>query len=93
MKTGDAPISLSLKKITMYHHGKQLVLKNQDNTGKIPQLLEMFPNAKFVYCYRNPYDLYMSMKKFMTKVIPLYCVQTPPSWEDAETHMMALLRR
>ena len=79
-----------LKKITMYHHGKQLVLKNQDNTGKIPQLLEMFPNAKFVYCYRNPYDLYMSMKKFITKVIPLYCVQTPPPWEDVEPTMMSL---
>ncbi len=79
-----------LKKITMYHHGKQLILKNQDNTGKIPHLLEMFPDAKFIYCYRNPYDLYMSMKKFIIKVIPLYCVQTPPPWREVEPHMVAL---
>ena len=79
-----------LKKSTMYNQGKQLVLKNQDNTGKIPQLLEMFPNAKFIYCYRNPYDLYMSQKKFITKVIPLYCVQTPPPWDEVEHHMMSL---
>jgi len=79
-----------LKKSTMYHHGKQLILKNQDNTGKIPQLLDMFPDAKFIYCYRNPYDLYMSMKKFMTRVIALYCVQTPPPWDEMETEMMRL---
>ncbi len=79
-----------LKKITMYHQGKQLILKNQDNTGKILQLLEMFPDAKFIYMYRNPYDLYMSMLKFMRKVIPLYCVQTPPPLKDVEDHMMTL---
>jgi hypothetical protein len=79
-----------IKKITMYHNGKQLVLKNQDNTGKIPELLEMFPNAKFIYMYRNPYDLYKSQLKFMTKVIPLYCVQTPPSITEVTTHMMSL---
>ena len=79
-----------LKKITMFHQGKQLILKNQDNTGKIPQLLEMFPDAKFIYMYRNPYDLYMSMLKFMRKVIPLYCVQTPPPLKDVEDHMVTL---
>lgn len=79
-----------LKKITMYHQGKQLVLKNQDNTGKIPQILEMFPDAKFIYMYRNPYDLYMSMRKFMYRVIPLYCVQTPPPLKDVEEHMIRL---
>lgn len=79
-----------LKKITMFYKGKQLVLKNQDNTGKIPQLLEMFPDAKFIYMYRNPYDLYMSMLKFMRKVIPLYCVQTPPPMKEVEDHMMTL---
>jgi len=79
-----------LKKITMYHKGKQLILKNQDNTGKIPQLLEMFPDAKFIYMYRNPYNLYMSMMKFMHKVIPLYCVQTPPPLKEVEEKMMTL---
>jgi hypothetical protein len=79
-----------LKKITMFHQGKQLILKNQDNTGKIPQLLEMFPDAKFIYMYRNPYDLYMSMLKFMRKVIPLYCGQTPPPLNDVEDHMVTL---
>ncbi len=79
-----------LKKLTLYSKGRQLLLKNQDNTGKIPQLLELFPDAKFIYLYRSPYDLFMSMRKFMLTVIPRYCVQTPPPYDAVEDQMAAL---
>ncbi|HWR28029.1 MAG TPA: sulfotransferase [Candidatus Thermoplasmatota archaeon] len=79
-----------LKKITLYRHGKQLVLKNQDNTGKIKILLEMFPDAKFIFLYRNPYDLYFSMMKFMRIAIPRFCIQKPPRIEVVEESMMNL---
>jgi omega-hydroxy-beta-dihydromenaquinone-9 sulfotransferase len=79
-----------LKKATLYHHGKQLILKNQDNTGKIPLLLDMFPDAKFIHINRNPYDLYKSMMKFINRVLPRYCIQTPPPLEELEDRMMAL---
>ncbi|DAC72889.1 MAG TPA: sulfotransferase [Thermoplasmata archaeon] len=82
-----------LKKITLHQKGKQLVLKNQDNTGKIKILLEMFPNSKFIYLYRNPYDLYFSMMKFMRVTIPRYCIQKPPKIEDIEDSMMDLYAR
>lgn len=79
-----------LKKITFYQEGKQLVLKNQDNTGKIRILLEMFPDAKFIFLYRNPYDLYYSMMKFMRITIPRFCIQKPPQIEVVEESMMNL---
>lgn len=79
-----------LKKITLREHGKQLVLKNQDNTGKINILLDMFPDAKFIYLHRNPYDLYFSMMKFMKVAIPRYCIQKPPQIEQVESSMMNL---
>jgi hypothetical protein len=82
-----------LKKITLYHQGKQLVLKNQDNTGKIRMLLDVFPDAKFIYLYRNPYDLYFSMMKFIKIAIPRFCIQKPPKIEDVEQSMMALYAR
>jgi hypothetical protein len=82
-----------LKKITYHQQGKQLLLKNQDNTGKIKILLEMFPMAKFIYLYRNPYDLYFSMMKFMKTAIPRYCIQKPPRIEIIEQSMMNLYVR
>ena len=39
---------------------KQIVLKSPPNTGRIKELLELYPNAKFVYIHRNPYRVYAS---------------------------------
>ena len=36
---------------------KPLVIKNPHNTGRIKGLLDMYPNAKFIHIYRNPYDV------------------------------------
>ena len=82
-----------LKKITLRQPGKRLILKNQDNTGKIKLLLEIFPDAKFIYLYRNPYDIYFSMMKFMRITIPRYCIQKPPRIEKVEESMMNLYTR
>lgn len=39
---------------------KSIVLKSPTHTFRIPQILEMFPNAKFIYIYRDPYAVYNS---------------------------------
>lgn len=52
----------ALKKATHMNKGKQLVLKSPPHTERIPVLLEMFPDAKFIYISRNPVDLFFSMR-------------------------------
>jgi len=49
-----------LKKATFIAGGRRLVLKNPYNTARVKTLLEMFPNAKFIHIYRNPYNIYLS---------------------------------
>lgn len=51
-----------LKKSTFNCNGKRLVLKNPFNTARTKLLLEIFPNAKFIHIYRNPYVVYASTK-------------------------------
>jgi len=77
-----------LKKLTFFWGGKRLVLKNPSNTGRIKLLLEMFPDARFIHIYRNPYTLFPSMVKFMVKVLPRYCVQKPIEREEMENIIM-----
>ncbi len=55
-----------LKKLTFSSNGKRLVLKNPMNTGRINLLLEMFPDAKFIHIYRNPYSVYCSLRRLHT---------------------------
>jgi omega-hydroxy-beta-dihydromenaquinone-9 sulfotransferase len=64
-----------LKKATFIRAGKQLVVKNPANTSRIPLLLEMFPDAKFIHIFRSPYDVYCSSKNFYEKLLPRYQFQ------------------
>ena len=45
-----------LKAASLYMDGKPLVLKSPSNTSRIAELLRLFPDARFVYIQRNPYD-------------------------------------
>jgi hypothetical protein len=64
-----------LKKITYKYNGKQIVLKSLVNTAKIKHLLSMFPDAKFIYLYRNPYEVYMSTWKLYNSILPFFSFQ------------------
>jgi omega-hydroxy-beta-dihydromenaquinone-9 sulfotransferase len=48
-----------MKKLT-YRSNKPIVLKSPTHTYRIPLLLELYPQAKFIYIARNPYDVYSS---------------------------------
>ncbi|MFO8078498.1 MAG: sulfotransferase [Thermoplasmatota archaeon] len=79
-----------LNKATIKNNGRCLLLKNPSNTARIKLLLEMFPDAKFVHIHRNPYHQFLSMSRFMKIVIPLYCLQTPPSFDEVEEHLLGM---
>lgn len=82
-----------LKKISFVNKNKRLLLKNPSNTSRIKFLLELFPNAKFIHIIRNPYHVYLSMKRNIEKEMVLYTVQNPPSWKTFETSMVDLYNR
>lgn len=62
----------TLKYAAYKNKGKQLVLKSPPNTGRVRKLLQLFPKAKFIYIYRNPYHLYYSVKNMWWEAILKY---------------------
>ena len=82
-----------LKKLTLYHKGKQLVLKNPSNTARIKLLLDQFPEAKFVHIYRNPYHTFLSMKRDTEAEMALYCMQKPKEERIIEKAMVDLYNK
>lgn len=64
-----------LQKTTLYMHGKRLILKNPANTARIRFLLDLFPDAKFIHIYRNPYVVYASTRNFYKKAIEGFMLQ------------------
>lgn len=59
-----------LIKISLWNtNGTQFLSKNPPHTGRIPELLRMFPDAKFIYLVRNPYTVFESTRSFFTNTI------------------------
>ncbi len=54
---------------------KPLVLKSPLHTGRVRQLLEVFPDAKFVHIHRDPYVVFQSACHTLLQVRRLFALQ------------------
>lgn len=76
-----------IKTVTFANQGKRLLSKNPSNTARITTLLELFPQARFIHIYRNPYMVYLSTKKMRHNVLRQLALQDT-SEDDIEKHVI-----
>jgi hypothetical protein len=76
-----------LRKASFRTGGKRQVLKNPANSGRIRVLLDLFPDAKFIHTYRNPYDVFLSTQWTYRTVVPRSQVQEI-DMEQIETYIL-----
>jgi hypothetical protein len=74
----------TIRYVTFKNNGKQLVLKSPPNTERISILLQLFPQAKFIYIYRNPYHMYYSIRNMWKRAILSYYSVQEISDEDLD---------
>lgn len=60
----------------MNTNGIRFVSKNPPNTARISLLLEMYPNAKFIFIHRNPYEVVQSTFNFYKSILPSLQLQS-----------------
>lgn len=56
-------------------HGKRLVIKNPTYTGRIPLIRSLYPDARFIHIYRNPYEVFRSTKRFYRTLLEQFAWQ------------------
>lgn len=56
----EGMITIYKKKVFLRPECTTILSKNPCHTSKIQYLLELFPQAKFIHIYRNPYKVYLS---------------------------------
>lgn len=56
---------------------KRLVLKSPVHTARVKLLLELFPDAQFVYIHRDPYDVFRSAVNMADKTYWYSYLNTP----------------
>jgi len=59
-----------LKKAYINTKGNRLIIKNPVNTARIKMLLKLYPDAKFLYIYRNPISVFLSTQRFFRNLLP-----------------------
>jgi len=64
-----------LRKLSIDQKGRRLIIKNPVYTARVGMLHEMLPEAKFVHIYRNPYDVFLSMRNFYEKLFNQLALQ------------------
>jgi len=57
-----------IRKLALNNPNKRILLKSPPNTGRIKEILEIFPDAKFIHIHRDPLDVYQSTVRLYEKV-------------------------
>ena len=64
--------------------GRRLVLKNPANTGRLPALLALFPEALVVHIVRSPYDVFASTLRLYDTLYGIAAMHPVPRAEVEE---------
>jgi hypothetical protein len=70
--------SLSIK------YRKPLILKSPPHTARIGQILDLFPDARFVHIRRDPYAVYVSTIGLLKAIRPVFRLQGGPREIDTD---------
>jgi len=81
-----------LKKVSIYQQHRPLLIRNPVYTTRMLILKELFPGAKFIHIYRNPYRLFRSMKNYYRKLFPALAMQ-PYDHVDVEHFILETYTR
>lgn len=81
-------------KALTYHYGdKRLVLKSPPHTGRIKELLELFPRATFIHLSRDPCKLFPSTLRLWRSLDAVQGLQATPEDAVLEDYVTECLNR
>ncbi|MEM9220535.1 MAG: sulfotransferase [Cyanobacteria bacterium P01_F01_bin.150] len=72
----ERAICLFLEKLHIQNPQGQVLIKNPVYTGRVKQLRSLFPSAKFIHIYRNPYVVFQSTRNFYIKLFRELALQS-----------------
>src|SRR5262249_52516062 len=72
----QAAVRWFMQKLTAID-GRPLILKSPPHTARVRLLLELFPKARFIHVYREPYTVFRSSWKLFEGVSGMVGLQRP----------------
>jgi hypothetical protein len=75
------------KKLSLFNKGKAMLLKSPFDTGRVKEILELYPDALFIHIYRNPFSVYSSNEKLYEGILPQAAFQEETN-EQMQQHIL-----
>ena len=66
-----------IRKSMLNVKGDRFISKSPSNMARISRILEIFPDARFIFIYRDPYKTVESFYRFFQEILPAVQVQHP----------------
>lgn len=70
-------LSWFIRALTIRHPKKRLIMKSPPHTGRVEELLRMYPKAKFVHLTRDPRKLFYSTVRLWNSLDEVQALQRP----------------
>ena len=76
-----------------HQQGKPLLIKNPVYTSRVARLKKLFPDAKFIFLHRNPFDVVLSMQNFYRRLLDVMALQNVPEDLDIDATILRVYDR
>ena len=81
-----------LQRVSVAHPGQRLIVKSPPHTMRIPTLLRLFPDARFIHIARNPIRVFQSSVNLWQSSSDQYSLQNAP-FRDVDDYVLDLYER
>ena len=92
LREWELTLNRLVQSLTYANGGRRLVLKSPPHTCRVPTLLKLFPDARFVHVVRDPYPVYASTLNLWRVLYAANALQQP-SWEGLSEHILSTFER
>lgn len=91
-RTWERTLYRLVQGLTLANGGRRLILKSPPHTGRVPTLLKLFPDARFIHIVRDPYAVYSSTLNLWRALFAAQGLQRA-SWEDLDESILDTFSR
>ncbi|MEZ6136060.1 MAG: sulfotransferase [Pirellulaceae bacterium] len=82
-----------IKVLTYHYEQRQLILKSPPHTGRVAELIQLFPNAKFIHLTRDPRKLFLSTMRLWRSLDEVQGLQKTDDEAALKCYVADCLRR
>ncbi|MGF1457194.1 MAG: sulfotransferase [Alphaproteobacteria bacterium] len=81
-----------MRKLSLHQGHKRLLIKNPVYTARVDRLHTMMPDARYIHILRNPYEVFISMRNFYSKLLKQFALQ-PYDHVDIDSAILTVYAR